>query len=141
LAVEHDLWLHVDGCIGGFLLPLLRDLGAPVPAFDFSLPGVTSISMDFHKYGFSAKGSSVVLYRNAEARRYAIFSCSEWTGYTVINPVVQSTRSGGPLAATWAAMHHLGRQGYLAVAKDLRETTDRLRKGIDAVPGLKIMGE
>lgn len=141
LAVESDLWLHVDGCIGGFLLPFLRDLGASVPAFDFSLPGVTSISMDFHKYGFSAKGSSVVLYRNAEARRYAIFSCSEWTGYTVINPVVQSTRSGGPLAATWAAMHHLGRQGYLAVARDLRETTDRLRKGIAAVPGLKIMGE
>lgn len=141
LAVEHDLWLHVDGCIGGFLLPFLRDLGAPVPAFDFSLPGVTSISMDFHKYGFSAKGSSVVLYRNADARRYAIFACSEWTGYTVINPVVQSTRSGGPLAATWAALHHLGREGYLAVAKELLDTAKRLHEGIDAVPGLKIMGK
>lgn len=141
LAREHDLWLHVDGCIGAFLLPFWREIGEPVPDFDFRLPGVTSISMDFHKYAFSAKGSSVILYRNAEARRHAIYTCSEWTGYTMINPVVQSTRGGGPLAATWAALQYVGREGYRKVARELRDTTRRLREGIDSIVGVRIMGE
>ena len=104
LALEHDLLFHVDACMGGFLLPYFRRLGAPVPDFDFSVPGVTSISMDFHKYAFAAKGASMVLYRNKELRRYQIYTCAQWTGYTVINPTVQSTKSAGPLAAAWAVL-------------------------------------
>ena len=101
LALEKNLLLHVDGCMGGFLLPYLRRAGAPVPRFEFDVPGVTSMSMDFHKYAFAAKGASVILHRSKELRRYQIYACSNWTGYTVINPTVQSTKSAGPVAAAW----------------------------------------
>jgi sphinganine-1-phosphate aldolase len=115
LALEHDLLLHVDACMGGFLLPYFRRLGAPVPDFDFSVPGVTSMSMDFHKYAFAAKGASVVLYRDKELRKYQIFTCANWSGYTMINATVQSSKSGGPLAAAWAVLHFIGDGGYLEI--------------------------
>jgi glutamate/tyrosine decarboxylase-like PLP-dependent enzyme len=94
--------------MGGFLLPYFRRLGAPVPDFDFSVPGVSSISMDLHKYAFAAKGASVILYRNKELRRHQIYTCAQWTGYTVVNPTIQSTKSVGPLAAAWAVLHFIG---------------------------------
>jgi len=139
IALAHDLPLHVDACIGGFMLPYFRRLGAPVPDFDLSVPGVTSISMDFHKYGFAAKGASVVLYRDKATRTHQIFSCSRWTGYTVINPTVQSSRSGGPLAAAWAVLNFIGDDGYLEIARGLREATRRLAEGVAAIDGLEIM--
>jgi sphinganine-1-phosphate aldolase len=105
LALEHDLLLHVDGCIGGFVLPYFRRLGADIPDFDLSVPGVTSMSMDFHKYGYAAKGASVVLYRSKELRRHQIFTAATWTGYSVINPTMLSTKSGGPMAACWAVLN------------------------------------
>jgi glutamate/tyrosine decarboxylase-like PLP-dependent enzyme len=80
LALEHGLLLHVDGCMGGFLLPYFRRLGAAIPDFDFGVPGVTSISMDLHKYAFAAKGASTILYRSQELRRYQIYTCAQWTG-------------------------------------------------------------
>ena len=110
---SRNLLLHVDACMGGFLLPYFRRLGAPVPDFDFSVPGVTSMSMDLHKYAFAAKGASTVLYRNKELRKYQIYTCAQWTGYTIINPTVQSTKSAGPLAAAWAVLNFLGDDGYL----------------------------
>jgi glutamate/tyrosine decarboxylase-like PLP-dependent enzyme len=140
LALEHDLLLHVDGCMGGFLLPYFRRLGAPVPEFEFSVPGVTSISMDFHKYAFAAKGASVVLYRNKELRKYQIYACSNWTGYTVINPTVQSTKSGGPLAAAWAVLHFFGDAGYLEIARQVLEATRRVADGIERIDGLRLLG-
>jgi len=140
LAHEQGLWLHVDGCIGGFLLPYFRRLGAEVPDFDFTVPGVTSISMDFHKYAFAAKGASVVLYRNRALRRHQIYACSTWTGYTVINPTIQSTKSGGPLAAAWAALHFLGDEGYLTLARSALEATRRIVAGIAAIPELRVLG-
>lgn len=107
LALQHDLLLHVDACMGGFLLPYFRRLGAPVPDFDFSVPGVTSMSMDFHKYAFAAKGASTVLYRSKELRKYQIFTCANWSGYTMINPTVQSSKSGGAVGGGvgGAALH------------------------------------
>jgi glutamate/tyrosine decarboxylase-like PLP-dependent enzyme len=140
LALEKGVWLHVDGCMGGFLLPYFRRLGAEVPLFDFRVPGVTSISMDLHKYAFAAKGASVVLYRGKEWRRHQMYACSNWTGYTVINPTVQSTKSAGPVAAAWAILHLLGDEGYLAFARQMREATQRIVAGIAAIPGLRVLG-
>ncbi|RIL06419.1 MAG: aspartate aminotransferase family protein [Proteobacteria bacterium] len=140
LALEKDLLLHVDGCMGGFLLPYFRRCGAPVPRFAFDVPGVTSISMDFHKYAFAAKGASVILHRSKELRRYQIYACASWTGYTVINPTVQSTKSGGPLAAAWAALHFIGDDGYLKVARTVLEMTRRIADHVDAHPDLRLLG-
>jgi len=130
---------HVDGCMGGFLLPYFRRLGASVPDFDFSVPGVTSMSMDLHKYGLCPKGASVVLYRDESLREHQIFACSEWTGYTMINNTVQSSKSGGPLAAAWAVMQFIGESGYLDIARRLLAARDALTAGIAAVPGLSVM--
>lgn len=140
LALEHDLLFHVDACIGGFLLPYVKRLGRDVPDFDFSVPGVSSISMDLHKYAYCAKGASVVLMRDKELRQHQIFSCAEWTGYSMVNTTVQSTKSGGPMAGAWATMHHIGDEGYLSLSKRAMEATDRFVAGIEAIEGLRIMG-
>ena len=140
LAQERGILCHVDGCMGGFMLPYFRRAGADVPAFDFSVPGVTSMSMDYHKYAFAAKGASVVLYRDKSIRRHQIYACSQWTGYTLANAVLQSTRSGGPMAAAWAVLHFVGDAGYLAIARQLLDATRRLCAGITAIPGLRVLG-
>jgi sphinganine-1-phosphate aldolase len=140
LARDRGLLLHVDACMGGFLLPYFRRLGAPVPDFDLSVPGVTSISMDLHKYAFAAKGASVVLYRDKELRKYQIYACANWTGYTVINPTVQSTKSGGPLAAAWAVLNFIGDDGYLEIARQVLDATRRIADGIEQIDGLRLLG-
>src|SRR4030042_1731035 len=139
LALERNLLLHVDACMGGFLLPYFRRLGAPVPDFDFSVPGVTSISMDFHKYAFAAKGASTVLYRNKELRKYQIYTCAQWTGYTIINPTVQSTKSAGPLAAAWAVLNFIGDDGYLEIARQVLEATRTIADTIDKMDDLGLL--
>lgn len=140
LAREHDLPLHVDACIGGFLLPYLRRLGEPVPAFGFEVPGVTSISMDLHKYAYCAKGASVVLYRNAKLRKHQVYACADWTGYALVNATVQSTKSGGPIAAAWAVLQHVGDDGYLAIAERLLGAKRDLEAAIAETPGLELLG-
>jgi sphinganine-1-phosphate aldolase len=140
IALEHDLLLHVDACMGGFLLPYFRRLGAPVPDFDFSAPGVTSISMDLHKYAFAAKGASVVLYRNKDLRRHQIYTCAQWTGYTVVNPTIQSSKSAGPLAAAWAVLHFLGDEGYLEIARQVMDATRKIADAIEQTDDLRLLG-
>jgi glutamate/tyrosine decarboxylase-like PLP-dependent enzyme len=140
LALDKDLLLHVDGCMGGFLLPYFRRLGAPVPDFDFTVPGVTSISMDLHKYAFAAKGASTVLYRDKELRKYQMYACANWTGYTVINPTVQSTKSGGPVAAAWAVLNFVGDAGYLEIARQVLEATRRIADAVDEMDDLRLLG-
>jgi len=140
LARKKGLLFHVDACMGGFLLPYFRRLGAPVPPFELDVPGVTSISMDLHKYAFAAKGASVILYRDKELRRYQIYACATWTGYTVINPTVQSSKSAGPLAAAWAALHYIGDEGYLEIARRVLGATRRIAEWIDAHPDLRLLG-
>jgi sphinganine-1-phosphate aldolase len=140
IALEHGLLFHVDACMGGFLLPYFRRLGAPVPDFDFSVPGVTSISMDLHKYAFAAKGASIVLYRNKELRRYQIYTCAQWTGYTVVNPTVQSSKSAGPLAAAWALLHFIGDDGYLEIARQVLDAARRIADAIDEMEDLRLLG-
>ena len=141
LALEKNLLLHVDGCMGGFLLPYFRRLGASFPEFDWTVPGVTSISMDLHKYAFAAKGASVVLYRDDDLRRHQIYTCAGWTGYSVVNPTVQSSKSGGPVAAAWAALHFIGDEGYLEMARLMRNATLELCRGIESIPGLRLLGQ
>lgn len=140
IAQARGILLHVDACIGGFLLPYFRRLGAPVPAFDLSVPGVTSISMDLHKYGYAPKGASVILYRDKQLRRHQFYACADWTGYTVINATVQSTKSGGPLAAAWALLHALGDAGYLELARRTLAATRTIVAGVAALPGVRVLG-
>ncbi len=140
LALERDLLLHVDACMGGFLLPYFRRLGDPVPDFDFSVPGVTSISMDLHKYAFAAKGASTILFRDKSLRKYAMYACSNWTGYTVINPTVQSSKSAGPVAASWAVLHYFGDDGYLEITRKVRDATRRIAEVVEAHPDLRMLG-
>ena len=141
LALEKNILCHVDACIGGWLLPYFRRLGAPVPDFDFSVPGVTSISMDLHKYAYAAKGASVVLYRDRKLRKHQMFACSDWPGYIVVNSTVQSTKSGGPLAAAWAVMNFIGDDGYLELSRQLKEAGEKLIAGIESIDGLRILGK
>eukprot|EP00760_Papus_ankaliazontas_P017249 PhM_4_TR17082/c0_g1_i1/m.58529/K01634/SGPL1, DPL1; sphinganine-1-phosphate aldolase len=141
LARQYSVWLHVDGCIGGFVLNYFRDFGLEVPQYDFGVEGVSSISLDLHKYAYCAKGASVLLYRSRELRRYAIFACAEWYGYPIFNPTLQSTKGGGPVAAAWATMHYLGDDGYRRIMRDVYDGTRALVAGISAVPGLLVLGE
>jgi len=140
LALERDLLLHVDGCMGGFLLQYFARLGTPVFEYDFRVPGVTSISMDLHKYAFAAKGASTILYRDKQLRKYGMYACSNWTGYTVINPTVQSTKSAGPIAAAWAALHFIGDDGYLEITRAVKQATDEIVAAVEAAPDLRMLG-
>lgn len=140
LAKQRDLLFHVDACIGGWLLPYFERLGASFPKFDFSVEGVTSISMDLHKYAYCPKGASVLLHRSARLRRAQIFACAEWSGYTVVNTTVQSSKSGGPLAAAWAVLNFVGDAGYLEYARGLKTATDTVVAGIQKMPDLRLLG-
>jgi sphinganine-1-phosphate aldolase len=139
-AASHGVPCHVDACIGGWVLPYFRRLGDPIRDFDFSVPGVTSISVDLHKYAYCPKGASVLLYRDEELRRHQYFACADWPGYTIINSTLQSTKSGGPLAAAWSVLNFIGDAGYLELARKTRDATRRLISGIDAIEGLKVLG-
>ncbi|MCB9555320.1 MAG: aspartate aminotransferase family protein [Deltaproteobacteria bacterium] len=138
---EKDIWLHVDACVGGMLLPYYRELGRPIPAFDFSVPGVESISIDLHKYGYTPKGVSFILHRDRNNQRFQRFTHTDWTGYTFVNQAMQSSRLGGPLAAAWAVLNYVGDEGYLDISRRMIADTDRLIAGIKAVDGLDIFGD
>ncbi|WP_202320274.1 pyridoxal phosphate-dependent decarboxylase family protein [Archaeoglobus neptunius] len=140
IAVDRDIWLHVDACLGGFSLPFFKKLGERVPDFDFRIEGVSSISADFHKYGFAPRGSSVVLYREAKLREGQIFVMASWPGYPLVNTAVLSTRSAGTLAATWAVINYLGMNGYLELAKRMLYAKRRLIEGLAEV-GLELLGD
>lgn len=140
LAREKGIWMHVDACMGGLVLPYMEKLGEEVPPFDFRVDGVSSLSMDLHKYGYCPKGASVVLYRDRSLRRHQLYACSEWTGYTIINATIQSSKSGGPLAGAWATMMRMGDEGYLEITRAMRDATRRYAEGIAAIPGLRVLG-
>jgi len=140
LAVEHGIGLHVDGCLGGFILPWGQELGYDIPVFDFRLPGVTSISADTHKYGYGLKGTSVLSYRTKELRSHQYFTSTEWTGGKYLSPGLAGSRSGGLIAATWASMISLGREGYLGYAKAIFETSYAMQDAVTSHPELRLMG-
>ncbi len=140
LAKEAGILCHVDACLGGLLLPFAEKLGHPIPAWDFRVEGVTSISADLHKYGYAAKGASAILYRDAELRKHQFYSWSGWPGGLYVSPTMTGTRSGAAIAAAWAVLHYLGEEGYLRLAHAVLETSRRLREGIAAIEDFKILG-
>lgn len=141
LAKSRGLLCHVDACLGGFFLPFARKLGRAMPAFDFAVDGVTSMSADLHKYGYAAKGASVVLYRSGALRRHQFFTYAGWNGGLYASPSFSGTRPGGAIAAAWAVMHHLGEAGYLVRAQSILDSTRKMQDGIRKIAGLKVLAE
>ena len=140
IAQEHNIPLHVDACIGGFVLPFIERLGYPVPVFDFRVPGVTSISADIHKYGYAAKGASALVYRNMSYMKHMFFVYTEWKGGGIYaSPSFPGTRPGGPIAAAWATLMKLGEDGYLELTKKVLETREYFLKELAKIPELKLM--
>ncbi|MGW6227071.1 pyridoxal phosphate-dependent decarboxylase family protein [Cellulosimicrobium cellulans] len=133
--------VHVDACVGGWVLPFWEGAGGePVPAFDFSVPGVTSISADVHKYGYAPKGTSVLLVRDRDRQRRQFFATTGWPGYPVVNPTTSGSRSAAPLAAAWAVSQALGTAGYTALTARCVRATRALREAIDGIDGLRVVG-
>ncbi len=141
LAAEQGAGCHVDGCIGGFVLPFLERLGHDVPPWDFRVPGVTEVSADVHKYGYTTKGASVVLHRDSDWFGHQVFLFDRWPAGLYGSPAIAGARPAAPLATAWAVMSYLGVDGYLAIMRDLAATTAKVRDGIAAIDGLRICGD
>ncbi|MFN8497517.1 MAG: aminotransferase class V-fold PLP-dependent enzyme [Anaerolineae bacterium] len=141
LAQVRGIGCHTDACLGGFILPWAERLGYDVPLFDFRLPGVTSISADTHKYGYAPKGTSVVLYRDAELRRHQFFAITDWPGGLYFTPTFAGSRSGAVIAACWAAMAAMGEAGYTEAARRILATTAWLKAEMRQIPALEIIGD
>ncbi|HEX2995662.1 MAG TPA: aminotransferase class V-fold PLP-dependent enzyme, partial [Anaerolineales bacterium] len=141
LARARGIGFHVDACLGGFVLPWAEQLGYPVPPFDFRLPGVTSISADTHKYGYAAKGTSVILYRGRDLLHYQYYTAADWPGGLYFSPTFAGSRPGALSAACWATLTSIGAQGYLDATKKILETAEVIRNGIRQIPELRVLGE
>jgi sphinganine-1-phosphate aldolase len=141
LAHERGILCHVDACMGGFLLPFLAELGRLDVAFDFRLPGVTSMSADVHKYGYASKGVSVILYRTHELARKQLFVTTDWLGGLYASTAMAGTRPAGPVAAAWAALMHIGSEGYRELTKTAHDAALALRAGIEEIDALEIRGD
>ncbi len=139
LAAEHGTLMHVDACVGGFVLPFMRDDGVDVAPFDFAVPGVTSISADLHKYGFAPKGTSVLLQRRRDLRDAQYFACATWTGYSVINSTTLGSKSASALGGAFAMLSHLGREGYRAMARKMWDATQKIVAAVEAIDGLRLI--
>ena len=141
LAADRGVGCHVDACLGGFIVPWAERLGYPIPPFDFRLPGVTSMSADTHKYGYAAKGSSVVLYRGKELRQFQFYTVTDWPGGLYLSPTFAGSRPGALSAECWAALVSIGEQGYLDAARRILATGTQVREGIAAIDGLHVLGD
>jgi len=139
VAQKHGILFHVDACVGGFMLPFVRKLGYPVPDFDFQVPGVTSISADLHKYGYAAKGASVILYRSRDLRLNQFFVHIDWAGGIYASPAMAGSRPGGAIAAAWAVLNFLGEEGYLEIVEKVMQATDRLKAGVADIGDVYIL--
>jgi glutamate/tyrosine decarboxylase-like PLP-dependent enzyme len=141
LAEERGLWLHVDACVGGILAPFVRRAGYPVPPFDFELPGVTSISADLHKSGFTAKGASALLFRDAAHQAFSRYDFEDWPSGLYSTLTFTGTRPGGAIAAAWAVTHYLGEDGYLHLARTVMEAKERFVVGLAGIDGLHVWSD
>lgn len=140
IALEHSIGFHTDCCLGGFVVPFAEKLGYKMPIVDFRNPGVTSMSVDTHKYGYAAKGTSVVLYRTEELRHYQFYTLTEWPGGLYFSPTLSGSRPGALSAACWASLLSMGEDGYLRATKAIMEAADKVKAGVRSIPELKIMG-
>jgi len=141
LARARGVWCHVDACIGGFIAPFVKRLGYEVPDFDFAIDGVTSMSADLHKYGFTAKGASLLLLADAAMRRHLDFEFDDWPHGHYGSPTLRGTRPGGAIAAAWAVVRYLGVDGYTRIARTTMEGRDRLIAGIKDIGGMDVIGK
>jgi sphinganine-1-phosphate aldolase len=141
VASTAGVGLHVDGCLGGFILPFGQELGYDIPLFDFRVPGVTSISADTHKYGYAFKGTSTLLFRDKAMRNAQYFFLTGWSGGKYCSPGMEGSRSGGLLAAAWASMVHLGREGYLRYAREIFSTATQMQEAVRSHPELRLLGQ
>ncbi len=141
VAKDRKVGFHTDACLGGFILPWAKKLGRRVPDFDLALPGVTSISVDTHKYGYAPKGTSVVLYSDPEILHHQYYVAKRWPGGIYFSPTMAGSRPGGLVAAAWATLLAIGQDGYLALAKRVLDAAEEVRKGVAKVPGVRTMGE
>ncbi len=139
IAKQNNILFHVDACVGGFMLPFVRKLGYPIPDFDLSVSGVTSISADLHKYGYAAKGASVILYKTPELRRHQMFVSTNWAGGIYPSLSMAGTRPASPIAAAWAVLNYLGEAGYLELNDAVMKAVKRLQNGINAIQGIKVI--
>lgn len=139
LAKKRSLWLHVDACVGGFLAPFARELGYPIPAFDLSVPGICSLSADIHKYGFAAKGASLVLFADRDYQKYQRFEFSNWPRGTYVTDTFQGSRAAGPIASAWAVMNTLGHAGYREIARVIMDTREHFIAGVEQINGLRLL--
>jgi sphinganine-1-phosphate aldolase len=141
LAARRGLWLHVDACVGGYLAPFVRMIGRDIPAFDFSVPGVSSLSADLHKFGFTPKPASTVFYRTAAKAEHHSFDFSDWPNGRFATSTIIGTRPAGGVAAAWANFEFLGLDGYTRIARDLMAFVDAYKAGIRDIHGLRILGD
>ena len=141
LALKHGVGLHVDSCLGGFILPFGQELGYEIPVFDFRIPGVTSISADTHKYGYAFKGTSVLVFRDKALRNSQYFFVTDWSGGKYCSPGIEGSRSAGLIAATWAAMMQLGKEGYLRYSEKILATSAAMIEAVRSHPELRILGQ
>jgi len=141
IANQHNLPMHVDACIGGFMLPWVEKLGNPVPLWDFRVEGVSSISADVHKFGFGAKGASVLTYRSMDIMHHQFVISTDFPGGIYISPTLLGTRPGGAIAAAWAGMMHMGENGYMAMADQLMRGARLMKEGLAAIPSVTVVGE
>jgi len=141
IALERGANCHVDACMGGVTLPYLKRLGVTLPEWNFSVDGVTSMSVDLHKFGYAAKGASVIMYRTAELRSFQGFVTDEWLGGFYGSSGMLGTKSGGPIAAAWAVLHHIGDDGYLGLTKAARDTTLEITQALNADPRLLVRAQ
>ena len=142
LAASVGASMHVDACMGGFVLPFAEMLGYPVShEWDFRVDGVTTISADIHKLGYAPKGASVLLHRTKQLRSYQTFVFDDWLGGFYASPGIQGTRPGLPMATAWAVMRHLGLEGYQRLTRRVFETRARMVGGVRAIDGLRVLGE
>lgn len=141
LGLRYNIPVHVDCCLGGFLVCFMKHVGFSIPPFDFSVDGVTSISADTHKYAYAPKGSSIIMYSEPKYRSFQYFACTDWPGGVYASPSFAGSRAGAVLAATWAAMMYTGLDGYLEATRNIITTTRKIAAGIDKIPNLEVMGE
>jgi len=141
LAAEHGAGCHVDACIGAFILPFLERLGHDVPSWDFRVSGVTEISADIHKYGYTPKGASTVLHRDEDWVGHQLFVYDQWPSGLYGSPAIAGARPAAPIATAWAVLSHLGATGYDAIVRDLMATAEKVRTGVEAIDGIEIVGD
>lgn len=140
IAKAHNIWFHVDACIGGFVLPFAKTLGEEVPDFDFRVEGVTSLSCDFHKYGYAYRGCSVILLRDGALEEYQGFHANAWPAGDYYSKNIAGSRNSGPIASAWAVMNYLGYEGYLDITRQLIEAKYKFFAQIEALDGVELLG-